>query len=395
MAVDSQESRYIAEMEAFLGQPLDAPVIDTQKELDRVSKLTGSPTALVYPVILTDRLEILVVFPGGKTLRKIVKDVSKEVLTPIIADFRANLLDAESNDYLNEAQKLHNWLIKPIETALQEEKITTLVFIMDGDLRVIPVSALHDGKKFLVEKYAVANVPSLRLAKLEERDRKNSQVLAMGLTEAVQGFSALPSVDTEINNIVGSGKSPSLLTGTSFLDKQFTVPNMQAQREKQNYGIIHLATHAQFLSSKADGAFIQFYDDRLNLSQIPKLSFDNPQVEMLTLSACQTAVGNNLGLGGLSVSSGVRSVLASLWQVSDTGTVPLILSFYSRFALAPSKAIALQKAQLSIINGEVKIADNKIIGIPSLAAIPLPSNNVNDIKHPFFWASFVLIGSWL
>jgi CHAT domain-containing protein len=116
---------------------------------------------------------------------------------------------------------------------------------------------------------------------------------------------------------------------------------------------------------------------------------------MLTLSACQTAVGNNLGLGGLSVSSGVRSVLASLWAVSDTGTVPLMLSFYSRFADAPSKAIALQKAQLALINGEVKIENDKIIGIPTLPAIPLPASNINNIKHPFFWSSFLLIGSWL
>jgi CHAT domain-containing protein len=171
--------------------------------------------------------------------------------------------------------------------------------------------------------------------------------------------------------------------------------NMQAQRKQQDYGIIHLATHAQFLSNKADGAFIQFFDDRLNIRQIPKLNFDNPQVEMLTLSACETAVGKNLGLGGLSVTSGVRSVLASLWPVSDAGTVPLILSFYSRFSDAPSKAVALQKAQLSIIRGEVKIENNKIIGIPGLPIISLPSDSPKDVNHPYFWSSFVLIGSWL
>jgi CHAT domain-containing protein len=346
-------------------------------------------------VIFDDRIEILVISPSGKIVQKTNTDISKQIILKVISEFRSNLRDDSSQDYLVEAQKLNNWIVKPIETTLQSEKIGTIVFVMDGDLRVIPTATLHDGEKFLVENYAIANVPSFSLAKLEERDRKNSRVLAMGLTQSVQGLSALPAVNTEINNIVSKDNAQSLLTGSSFINEDFTLKNMQAQRKQQDYGIIHLATHAQFLSNKADGAFIQFFDDRLNIRQIPKLNFDNPQVEMLTLSACETAVGKNLGLGGLSVTSGVRSVLASLWPVSDAGTVPLILSFYSRFSDAPSKAVALQKAQLSIIRGEVKIENNKIIGIPGLPIISLPSDSPKDVNHPYFWSSFVLIGSWL
>ena len=364
-------------------------------ELKRTSKITNSPTAVVYPVIFDDRIEILVISPSGKIFQKTNADISKQIILKVISDFRSNLRDASSQDYLGEAQKLNDWIFKPIETTLQSEKIGTIVFVMDGDLRVIPTATLHDGEKFLVEKYAIANVPSFSLARLEERDRKNSRVLAMGLTQSVQGLSALPAVNTEINNIVSKDNAQSLLTGSSFINEDFTLKNMQAQRKQQDYGIIHLATHAQFLSNKADGAFIQFFDDRLNIRQIPKLNFDKPQVEMLTLSACETAVGKNLGLGGLSVTSGVRSVLASLWPVSDAGTVPLILSFYSRFSDAPSKAVALQKAQISIIRGEVKIENNKIIGIPGLPIISLPSDSPKDVNHPYFWSSFVLIGSWL
>jgi len=113
------------------------------------------------------------------------------------------------------------------------------------------------------------------------------------------------------------------------------------------------------------------------------------------LSACETAVGDNLGIAGLAVLSGARSVLASLWQVSDSGTVPLILSFYSRLAEAPSKAIALQKAQLAILRGELKIVNGKIIGISKLPSIPLPSVTPDDIKHPYYWSAFVIVGSWL
>ena len=439
-AIVSLESSYISEIEAYTGIPLASPtgltsttsttptgtttttptgttsttstditsttltgtttkakeiIANIINELKRTSKITNSPTAVVYPVIFDDRIEILVISPSGKIVQKNNTDISKQIILKVISEFRSNLRDDSSQDYLVEAQKLNDWIVKPIETTLQSEKIGTIVFVMDGDLRVIPTATLHDGEKFLVEKYAIANVPSFSLAKLEERDRKNSRVLAMGLTQSVQGLSALPAVNTEINNIVSKDNAQSLLTGSSFINEDFTLMNMQAQRKQQDYGIIHLATHAQFLSNKADGAFIQFFDDRLNIRQIPKLNFDNPQVEMLTLSACETAVGKNLGLGGLSVTSGVRSVLASLWSISDAGTVPLILSFYSRFPDAPSKAVALQKAQISIIRGEVKIENNKIIGIPSLPIISLPSDSPKDVNHPYFWSSFVLVGSWL
>jgi filamentous hemagglutinin family protein len=416
-AIVSLESSYISELEAYTGIPLASPtgltgktsttptgttntkakeiIENIIKELKRTSKITNSTTAAVYPVIFDDRIEILVISPSGKIFQKTNADISKQALLKLISDFRSNLRDASSQDYLVEAQKLNDWIVKPIETTLQSEKIGTIVFVMDGDLRVIPTATLHDGEKFLVEKYAIANVPSFSLARLEERDRKNSRVLAMGLTQSVQGLSALPAVNTEINNIVSKDNAQSLLTGSSFINEDFTLKNMQAQRKQQDYGIIHLATHAQFVSNKADGAFIQFFDDRLNIRQIPKLNFDKPQVEMLTLSACETAVGKNLGLGGLSVTSGVRSVLASLWPVSDAGTVPLILSFYSRFSEAPSKSVALQKAQISIIRGEVKIENNKIIGIPGLPMISLPSDSPKDVNHPYFWSSFVLIGSWL
>ena len=380
---------------AMLANIANTNLLNTQKELNRVSSLTGSPTSIVYSAIFDDRLEIMVVLPDGKTVQKTVKDSSKKILLPVIKEFRKNLLDPTSEDYLVQSKKLYDWLIRPIESVLEAEKITTLVFIMDGDLRIIPPAALHDGNKFLIEKYAIASVPSLRLAKLEERDRKNSRVLAMGLTEAREGFSALPAVNVEIGNIVGTDNTPSLLVGKSFINEPFTIPNMQSQRKQQDYGIIHLATHANFLSNSAYGSFIQFYNDRLYLSDIPELNLNKPRLEMLTLSACQTAVGNNLGIAGLAVASGVRSVLASLWSVSDSGTVPLMLSFYSRFATSASKAIALQQAQLSLLHGEVKIENNKITGIANLPTIPLNTNSRINIKHPFFWSSFVLVGSWL
>ena len=248
-AIFSLESSYISELEAYTGIPLASPtgltgttsttstgttttttstnttsttltgttttkakeiIENIIKELKRTSKITNSPTAVVYPVIFDDRIEILVISPSGKIVQKTNSDISKQVILKVISDFRSNLRDASSQDYLDEAKKLNDWIVKPIETTLQSEKIGTIVFVMDGDLRVIPTATLHDGEKFLVEKYAIANVPSFSLAKLEERDRKNSRVLAMGLTQPVQGLSALPAVNTEINNIVSKDNAPAI-----------------------------------------------------------------------------------------------------------------------------------------------------------------------------------------
>ena len=122
----------------------------------------------------------------------------------------------------------------------------------------------------------------------------------------------------------------------------------------------------------------------------------NLVADLLTLSACETAVGQNLGLAGLAVDSGAKSVLASLWNVSDAGTAPLMIRFYQGLPTATSKAIALQEAQLAFLRGEVSIKNNKIIGIKGFPNIPfqIDARGV-DLKHPYFWSSFVLIGNWL
>jgi CHAT domain-containing protein len=213
----------------------------------------------------------------------------------------------------------------------------------------------------------------------------------MGLTDSVSGFSALPSVDVEIKTIASN-----VLVGTAFLNKDFTVSNLQDQRQLGKYSILHLGTHGKFVSDNSQDSFIQFWDSRLSLSQIPKLRFDRPAIDMLTLSACQTAVGNNLGLSGLAVESGAKSVLASLWEVSDAGTAPLMISFYKAFPDAIHKAQAVQQAQISLLSGKVNIHNGQITGITGFPNIALPTDSSEiDLSHPFYWSSFILVGNWL
>ncbi len=395
-AFEAIETAYISELGVFLGETLKLPTLtinQAQDILSDVSKRSGSPSVLIYPIMLNDRIEILVVPPKelGKPFHRYTNYASEEEIITVLTDYRASLRDTSSLDYLEQARKLYDWVMRPIDTQLQALKIETVVFVMDSGLRVIPPAALHDGKQFLVERYASANIPALRVTRLEERDRKNTRVLAMGLTEAREGLSALPAVEIEIRTIANQ-----VLAGTTFLDKDFTVNNLQEQRGKAKYGILHLGTHGKFLQDRSSESFIQFWDSRLRASQIPALRFDQPVIDMLTLSACETAVGNNLGISGLAVESGARSILASLWAVSDAGTAPLMISFYKAFPDALSKATALRKAQLDLINGKVKIVNNQIVGVAGLAAIALPKGTGNvDISHPFFWSSFILVGNWL
>jgi len=402
-AFASIEGSLGSQLSSFTGRNSTSPSLSLNQSLEEMTRWSGissSPTAAVYPVILKDRLEILVLLPEivasasrkaspARSFRTSVP-VPQEALSGLIEKFRDNLQDPSSSDYLKEARVLYDILIRPIEAELQTSGISTLVFAMDGDLRSIPVAALYDGEKFLVQKYASATVPSLQLANVSSRKRNTDvSILAVGLTDSVQGFSALPNVKTEVD-IIGS----KILSGTSFFNQDFTVDNIQAQRRKQPYNIIHLATHAQFDLDNANDSFILFWDRKVRTNQLPKLDLSN--IELLTLSACETAVGNNLGLSGSAISAGVKTVLASLWSVSDAGTAPLMIKFYSNYVDAPSKAIALQKAQLALIDGSVKIENNVIKGIPNIGDIATGNLSQKiDLKHPFFWSPFILVGNWL
>ena len=395
-AFETLERAYVSELGVFLESSLNPPAISIDKAQDilsDVSRRSGSVSALIYPVILGDRVEVLVIPPKGvgKPFHRYTNNISRQEVTKLLIDYRTNLRDTASQDYLEQAQRLYDLVMRPIDQQLQALKIETVVFVMDSGLRVIPPAALHDGKQFLVERYASANIPSLRLTRLEERDRQNTRILAMGLTEARGGFSTLPAVEIEIRTI-----GTQVLTGATFLDQDFTVNNLQDQRGKLSYSIVHLGTHGRFLQDRAKESFIQFWDGQLRGDQIPRLRFDQPVIDMLTLSACETAVGNNLGISGLAVESGARSILASLWTVSDTGTAPLMISFYQAFPDALSKATALRQAQIDLLTGKVKIENNQIVGLGNIGAIALPKGTENvDIRHPFFWSSFILVGNWL
>jgi CHAT domain-containing protein len=387
-------------------------------DLDRISQLTNSPTGIIYPVLSADGLELLFVPPHrspretakAKLLKsigldhlaqapttnqptsRVVRGANEKVLASTVQEFVANLQDPTSVDYMRQAPQLYDWLIRPIEKEIEAAGVETLVFVMDGALRVVPPAAFYDGDRFLVEKYATVTVPAISLTNLEPPPRSaNLQVLSLGLSESVAGFNALPAAKTEVNTI-----AEQVLKGDVFLDQNFTIENLRKyEQDKYQNGILHLATHADFLSEKPDDSFILMWDDKLSVKKIAEMDFSS--LAMLTLSACKTAVGQNLGISGTAVGSKAGSVLASLWSVSDAGTAPLMISFYSRYGQANSKAIALQESQLALLNQEVTVEAGKITGIPKLDPVTLEDSSAVslDLSHPFYWSSFLLVGNWL
>jgi CHAT domain-containing protein len=417
------DNSLVAEHESYLRRklaPINSPSSDCNAQaLSRISQITNSPTGIIYPVISADGVEILFVPPNrsprdtakakllksmgfntaqqdtaNQPVSRLVRGANEKVLESTVAEFVVNLQDPTSVDYMRQAPQLYDWLIRPIEKEIEAAGVETLVFVMDGALRVVPPAAFYDqtSDRFLVEKYATVTVPAMSLTSLEPPPRSlNLQVLSMGLSESVAGFNPLPAARTEVNTIADQ-----VLKGDVFLNDDFTIGNLRKyEQDKYRHGIVHLATHAEFLSEKPEDSYILMWDEKLSVKQIAAMDLSG--LAMLTLSACKTAVGQNLGISGTAVGSKAGSVLASLWSVSDAGTAPLMLSFYSRYAQTKSKAIALQQAQLALLNEEVTVESGKIMGIPKLDTVSLDegSSVSLDLSHPFYWSSFLLVGNWL
>ncbi|NJL88942.1 MAG: CHAT domain-containing protein, partial [Coleofasciculaceae cyanobacterium SM2_1_6] len=347
------------------------------------------------------QLEIILVTAQGEMIRQRIPESNRALVLRIAQEFRSQTTNIRNPDaFLNSSQQLYNWFIAPIDGELQRRGVENLVFIMDGGMRSLPLAALHDGEKFIIERYSIGMTPSLSLTSTAYRDLRNSQVLAMGAA-TFPDQEPLPAVPTELAVI-----ATQLWRGSYFLNGDFTMNNLRNQVKQRDLGIIHLATHASFLSGDASKSFIQLWDSRLGLDQLRGMGWHNPQVDLLVLSACQTAIGDRqaeLGFAGVAVQSGVRSAIASLWQVSDEGTLGLMTKFYSILKQSPIKAEALRQAQLAMQRGEVKIMNGELVtgvGVASPSEnqrFPLPPELANfkeqDFTHPYYWSAFTMIGS--
>ncbi|HEY9747159.1 MAG TPA: CHAT domain-containing protein [Allocoleopsis sp.] len=368
---------------------------DVAKTLGQLAAQTGKKPALIYVVPRDKQLELVLITPGQPVVHKRIAAAPTSVLLPQVQQFTQAIADPRlkpSNQYLPTAQQLHKWMISPIEAELAAQKIDTLIFCLGVGLRTIPLSALHDGQKFLVEKYSLARIPAFTLTDTLYADIRKAPVLAMGAS-SFKDQSALPGVPVELFLVARNTASRQF-----FLNQDFTLENLQRQRTSQAFKIIHLATHADFQSGSPRRSYIQLWNDKLQLNEMQQLGWRSPPVELLVLSACKTAIGDQdaeLGFAGLAVQAGVKSAIASLWYVSDKGTLSLMSEFYRQLQTAPIKAEALRQAQISLLRGQVRIEDGQLRSSRGPFALPpeLVEVSNEDLSHPYYWAAFTVVGS--
>ncbi|WP_192217889.1 CHAT domain-containing protein [Microcoleus sp. FACHB-SPT15] len=342
----------------------------------------------------SDQLELLVVTAEGEPIRYRVPGTNRTNVIAATHEFQQALTHrskTNTTNYLSSAQQLYKWLIAPLEADLQAQNIDSLVFAMDAGLRSLPVAALHDGQGFLIERYSVSLVPSLSLVNSDYRDIRPLQVLAMGASEFTDK-APLPGVQVELATI-----TQQLWKGKSFLNDRFTLENLKAQRQQQEYGIVHLATHAEFKPGTPNNSYIQLWNSQLRLNELEKLQLSDPPVELLVLSACRTALGNReaeLGFAGSALQAGVDSTLATLWYVSDQGSLGLITEFYHQLSQVPIKSEALRQAQLAMMEGRVRIENNQLYSFKKSISLPpgLSASRTPNLSHPYYWAGFTLVG---
>ncbi len=326
------ESLQLAELDNFFREAC----LDTKPEqIDRVDPTAG----VIYPIILPDQLAVILSLPG-QPLSYYQTQLRQSEVEGILEQFLQSLNRSVSNKQrLRFSQQVYDWLIRPAEAQLAESGVKTLVFVLDGSLRNLPMAALHDGKQYLVEKYSIALSQGLQLLEPRSLVRNRLTALTGGLTEARQGFAALPGVKSELQQISSEVRSEVLL------NQEFTQKSLEKKISALSFPVIHLATHAQF-SSKAEDTFLLTWDGRIKVKDFDELlqsrerQNQNP-IELLVLSACQTATGDRraaLGLAGLAVRSGARSTLATLWSVDDESLPPLsvsVLAVMVRFPACP------------------------------------------------------------
>ncbi|TMQ30897.1 MAG: CHAT domain-containing protein [Nitrospirae bacterium] len=337
----------------------------------RITKLDtlAAGTAVVYPIVFADRLELLVSLPNG--LKRLSIPVSSATLTQEVRAFRKTVEKRTTREYLPHAQQLYAWLIRPLESDLASFRIDTLVFIPDGPLRTVPMAALHDGRQFLIEKFAVATTPGLNLTDPKPIDREKVRLLSSGLTQSVQGFPSLPFVEEEINTI------RTLYQGDQLLNAEFSTPRLEQELKDHPYGILHIATHGWFASDTTQ-SYLLTYNGKLTINELDRLiglfRYRKDPLELLTLSACQTGIDDDrsaLGLAGVAIKAGARSALATLWFINDEASATLVSEFYRQLRNPKlSKAQALQLAQQRLLTDRV-------------------------YEHPAYWSPFLLLNNWL
>ncbi|MBV5297644.1 MAG: CHAT domain-containing protein [Rhodoferax sp.] len=418
-ALDAAELLKQSEMQDYLG---DRCTVDTVK--GGTATVIAPQTAVLYPIILADRVELLLQTQSG------IARFGSRVAGPLVRSVANSLAKDLRNggvNFIGRSRQLYDWLLRPLEPFMAANQITTLVLVPDGALRLVPLGALHDGQQFAIEKFAISTVTGLSMTNTTAPSAKNPVALVAGAgqfgpvvdklmqtklgqnlvaevtrqsrgegqaasrmlrspvlpmsTESVQTPATLVRSLREALALPGVAKEVEavsrILPGTRLFDAGFTLDAFRDATGSGAFKIVHVASHGMFGGS-ADASYVLAYDDFLTLDGLQALlkadQFRKQPIELLSLSACETAEGNDrapLGISGAAIKARAKSVLGTLWPVDDEAAVRVMTQFYGGLTQSHlSKAQALRAAQVELIQ-------------------------TKEFAHPFFWAPFVLIGNWL
>lgn len=348
-ALQTKDLLLLNELENFFKD--DCFELETLTEADRFSYLQKTNTAAISTIILDNKTYVIWQLPNGQ-FKKYALNISQKQLNNLITQWRFDLENKENDNYLALSQQLYKLLLPPkIETYLKNSGIENLVFVNDGILRNVPMAALHNGEKFLVEDYAITNSLGLNI-RAKDSNPKIEKATVFGLTIGINQFPPLPYVKQEIKQLA------EIIEEEQFLNDDFTKSNFKKQIESSKSPLIHVATHGRF-SGNLENSFLQAYQSQINLPELESilsehnLNFPNYPIELMVLSACDTAAGDpraTLGMSGVAVRAGVNNVLGSLWSVNDRQIVSLIDGFYNNWIQdGLSQSEALRQAQLDLI----------------------------------------------
>ncbi|MEO0771126.1 MAG: CHAT domain-containing protein, partial [Cyanobacteria bacterium J06649_4] len=390
------DSLKVSELQSYFANDCIIAPITTRVDAVENAQATAVVSTAILGQNVSDtgesegQLVVIASFPNG--IKKVTQVVANgETVERVINQFRRTL-EAGNREYITEydqtpGRQLYQWLIAPFEPDLID--VQTLVFVNDGLLRSVPMAALYDGEQYLIEKFAIATTPSLTLTNPEPLKRPPQlSALLMGVSQPValpaRSFEALPAVDEELAQVAEILPSSQIL-----LNQELSVASLKQTLADTDYRILHLATHGTF-GFDPDENFVVLgarqtsgdFNQVLTIGELDSLireasGPDRAPIELLTLTACETAIGDRratLGLAGIAVRAGVKSAIATLWSVGDASSAQLISDFYTQLQDPTlTKAQALQNAQIAMIRNSDSFIN----------------------QHPYRWASFILIGNWL
>ncbi|MEB3359415.1 MAG: CHAT domain-containing protein [Synechococcales bacterium] len=372
------------QLNSFLQEPCTVASPDT---VDAIVEASDPQTALFYPVILPDRLDVIVKFPGTADLHHHYSDLSGEQLSEILNRLQIALEEDYTFEAVQElSEQLYNWLIQPVASRLEAEGIKTLVFTLDRRLQSIPMAVLYDGQRYLIEKYAVSQVLGLQFDRSERSLQPGElKIIGAGLSTAPTaknvGGEDITGLFLPLNYVREEMKvlRELAIPSTTLEDEEFTLANFNLKLNEQKFPIVHLATHGQF-SFDPKRTFVMTADPTpVDVDQLAGLFRVRGQVrldaiELLVVNACETAAGDDLatlGIAGAAVRAGARSAIASLWTLDDAPNVSFTQTLYDYLRQpSVSRAEAVRQAQRALLQNP-------------------------QYRHPRYWAPYILAGNWL